>query len=71
VLCTRALKAGAAEARVLLELWCFLVSQSRSCGVFFQLWPESQNDRKCNNFVELVSVTSYGNIESVVKYNII
>ena len=65
MLCTGALKARAVEARVLLELWCFLVSRSRSCGVSFQLWPESQNDKKCDNFIELVSVTSNGNIESV------
>jgi hypothetical protein len=44
--------AGTPETGVLPELRRFMVSRSRSCGAFSQLWLESQNDKKCENFVE-------------------
>jgi hypothetical protein len=38
--------------------WCFLVSRSRSCGFFFQLWVESQND----NWQEIIGRFTGGGV---------
>ena len=45
-------------ARVLPELWRFLVRQSWSCSAFSQLRLESQNGKKCDNLDELALVTN-------------
>jgi hypothetical protein len=48
------------ELRGFLVIWC------RSYyGAFSQLRLRSQNDKKCDNFVELELVTNNGNIEFV------